>query len=247
MADVQQLPFAPASFDSVIANNVLEHLIDPLQGLQEVRRVLVPGGRLYTLIPFDALNSGHELPAHDWKLDRRSLEAGVISAGFTVSRLTVLNLYERGVSGAFPSCHGYVAMLDAVAGDANQTVKVSGVGTPASATAGHIWLSMREIAGFERWRDRRVVTVGADPGDIEEFQHFGASVTAVDPRGSWSVTSGSADLVYAFLTLTPTELPALHRRDQARIGAEWAGGGRVPEPSGAALSDALAFVLWLGV
>ena len=82
VADVQQLPFAPASFDSVIANNVLEHLIDPLQGLREVRRVLVPGGRLYTLIPFDALNSGHELPAHDWKLDRRSLEAGVICRRF---------------------------------------------------------------------------------------------------------------------------------------------------------------------
>ena len=44
VADVQQLPFAPASFDSVIANNVLEHLIDPLQGLSEVRRVLAPGG-----------------------------------------------------------------------------------------------------------------------------------------------------------------------------------------------------------
>ena len=28
-------------------------------------------------------------------------------------------------------------------------------------------------------------------------------------RGPWPVTSGSADLVYAFLTLTPGELPAL--------------------------------------
>ena len=209
VADVQQLPFASASFDSVIANNVLEHLIDPLQGLKEVRRILVPGGRLFTLIPFDALNSRHELPAHFWKLDRRSLEAGVIAAGFTVARLTVLNLYERGVSGAFPSCHGHVAMLDAVAGDAPETLEDSVVGDPASVTAGHIWLSMREIAGFERWRDRHVVTVRADPSDVAEFQHFGARVMPVNPSGSWPVTSGSADLVYAFLSLSPRELPSL--------------------------------------
>jgi len=100
-------------------------------------------------------------------------------------------------------------MLDAVAGDAPETMRVSVVGAPASATAGHIWLSMREISGFERWRDRHVVTVCADPGDVAEFQHFGAHVTPVNPRGPWPVASGSADLVYAFLSLTPGELPAL--------------------------------------
>ncbi|HEY6124678.1 MAG TPA: methyltransferase domain-containing protein, partial [Steroidobacteraceae bacterium] len=209
VADVQQLPFASGSFDSVVANNVLEHLTDPLQGLREIRRVLAPGGRLFTLIPFDALSSRHELPAHNWKLDRRSLVAAVTAAGFTVSRLTVINLYDRGVPGAFPSCHGYVAMLDAAAGDQPASAKEETLGVPASLTTGHVWLSMRELAGFERWRDRLVVAVAADPSDIEEFQHFGARVAAVQAHGPWPVASGSADLVYSFLTLTPAELPAV--------------------------------------
>jgi len=209
VGDVQQLPFASGSFDSVVANNVLEHLTDPLQGLREVRRVLVPGGRLFTLIPFDALNSRHELIAHDWKLDRRSLEAAVIAAGFTVARLTVINLYERGVSGAFPSCHGYAAMLDAVAGAQPETKDEVALGAPASVTAGHVWLSMRELATFERWRNRQVIAVDADRSDVEEFQHFGARVATVKASGPWAVASGSVDLVYAFLTLSPAELPAL--------------------------------------
>jgi SAM-dependent methyltransferase len=223
VADVQRLPFAAASFDSVVANNVLEHLIDPLHGLREIRRVLVPGGRLFTLIPFDALSSRHELVAHDWKLDRRSLEAAVVAAGFTIARLAVLNLYERGVAGAFPSCHGYVAMLDAVAGDAANIARESTVGAPAAASAGHIWLSMREIAGFEGWRDRRVITVDAEPGDVAEFRHFGAHVTAADSRAPWAIASNSADLVYAFLTLTPRELPAM----TAEIRRVLAPGGKV--------------------
>jgi SAM-dependent methyltransferase len=45
--DVQALPFAPATFDAVIANHMLYHVPDRPRAIGELRRVLRPGGRLY--------------------------------------------------------------------------------------------------------------------------------------------------------------------------------------------------------
>ncbi|WP_144119888.1 class I SAM-dependent methyltransferase [Catellatospora sichuanensis] len=44
--DATQLPFADASFDTVVANHMLYHLDDPAAALREFRRVLRPGGRV---------------------------------------------------------------------------------------------------------------------------------------------------------------------------------------------------------
>jgi ubiquinone/menaquinone biosynthesis C-methylase UbiE len=46
VADVYDLPFADASFDRVTATQVMVHLSHPWTAISEMRRVLVPGGRL---------------------------------------------------------------------------------------------------------------------------------------------------------------------------------------------------------
>ncbi len=49
LGDAQALPFVDASFDTVIATFVFCSVPDPVQGLREVARVLVPGGQLLLL------------------------------------------------------------------------------------------------------------------------------------------------------------------------------------------------------
>jgi len=46
-ADIQQIPYADESFDTVIANMMLYHVPDLAKALSEVRRVLKPGGLFY--------------------------------------------------------------------------------------------------------------------------------------------------------------------------------------------------------
>ena len=212
VADMHRLPFGDDTFDSIIANNVLEHLYDPLAGLMEVHRVLRPGGRLLALVPFDALNNRHELPAHHWKIDETGLRQALAASGFRINRLEVVDIYALGVPGAFPTCFGLEGKFDAVkAGDTPDRVPSLNAGPEPAGTravgadgplAGRLLPSVREIVGFERWAGRRVLAVGSDPGDVGEFAHFGANVTRVAPdTDRWPVADGSADLVYAFLTL----------------------------------------------
>ena len=51
IADAGPLPFADACFDLIWASEVIEHVADTARWLSEVRRVLVPGGRLLATTP----------------------------------------------------------------------------------------------------------------------------------------------------------------------------------------------------
>jgi SAM-dependent methyltransferase len=50
--DAHQVPYADGAFDCVIAQAVLEHVLDPVKCVKEIFRVLRPGGVIYTEIPF---------------------------------------------------------------------------------------------------------------------------------------------------------------------------------------------------
>lgn len=51
-ADIHQLPFADNTFDAVLCNHVLEHVADDIKAMQELRRVLKPGGWAILQVPF---------------------------------------------------------------------------------------------------------------------------------------------------------------------------------------------------
>ena len=57
--DVQSIPFKEKCFDIVIANHMLYHVPDLQQALSEIRRVLVPKGRLYAAT--NGLDHLHEI------------------------------------------------------------------------------------------------------------------------------------------------------------------------------------------
>ncbi len=52
ICDAHQLPFAAASFDGVVIQAVLEHVLDPYECVEEIHRVLGPEGLVYAETPF---------------------------------------------------------------------------------------------------------------------------------------------------------------------------------------------------
>jgi len=50
--DMLAIPYPDETFDLVIANHVLEHVTDDARALEEVRRVLKPGGYAILQTPF---------------------------------------------------------------------------------------------------------------------------------------------------------------------------------------------------
>jgi len=51
LGDAAQLPFEEGFFDTIIMNDAMEHVDEPLKVLNECYRVLKPGGRLYVNFP----------------------------------------------------------------------------------------------------------------------------------------------------------------------------------------------------
>jgi ubiquinone/menaquinone biosynthesis C-methylase UbiE len=114
-ASVEQLPFADAYFDSVVCTLVFCSVNDPLRGLQEILRVLKPGGQFLMvehvraqghitafvqdlLTPFTRLFVGnchwnrrteqtvHEAGFQEVKLERRVLVGGLLPVLILVAR-----------------------------------------------------------------------------------------------------------------------------------------------------------------
>ena len=46
LGDVHDLPFGDQTFDLVYGRYILEHVSDPIQVIQQAKRVLVPDGRI---------------------------------------------------------------------------------------------------------------------------------------------------------------------------------------------------------
>jgi SAM-dependent methyltransferase len=93
VADAHYMPFSSDQFDLVIAQAVLEHVLEPSVVIKEIYRVLKPHGLVYTEIPF--LQPVHEgaydftrytLNGHKWLLrDFSLMKAGALQGACTSS------------------------------------------------------------------------------------------------------------------------------------------------------------------
>ena len=81
IGDVNKLPFADQSIDTVLANNLLEHVNTPHLLLAEVYRVLKPGGKLYLLVPF--FTHIHQAPIDFFRYTKYGLASLFEKAGLT--------------------------------------------------------------------------------------------------------------------------------------------------------------------
>jgi ubiquinone/menaquinone biosynthesis C-methylase UbiE len=71
VVDVTNIPFQAGSFDVVLATNVLEHVWDYSRALEEIHRVLKPGGTVFVMVPF--LFPLHDEPHDYWRFTRHAL------------------------------------------------------------------------------------------------------------------------------------------------------------------------------
>ena len=69
LADIQRLPFANASVDGVICTYVLEHVADARACIDEIVRVVKPGGQIYISVPFIFPTHPDPLDRWRWTLD----------------------------------------------------------------------------------------------------------------------------------------------------------------------------------
>jgi SAM-dependent methyltransferase len=80
LMNVDELPFGRGEFDSVLMDNVLEHILEPERLLAEVRRVLVARGRLLIGVPGSKGWSSD--PDHKVRYDEDSLASTGHRHGF---------------------------------------------------------------------------------------------------------------------------------------------------------------------
>jgi len=106
VGDMHSLPFPDSCFDTVVADNVVEHGQDPLQALREAHRVLRQSGNAFLVIPHDYASADFQNTAHLWKADEASVRLAIAAAGFAIVRQETVDLGALDVPGAFPSSNG---------------------------------------------------------------------------------------------------------------------------------------------
>ena len=78
-----RIPYPDESFDVVVSHDVLEHVDDPERSLEEIARILKPGGEAYIVFPpYDGMFSHHldyasRIPALHWLFSAPTLVAAV--------------------------------------------------------------------------------------------------------------------------------------------------------------------------
>ena len=77
--DGSEIPFADATFDLVISQEVFEHIATPEAALDEVARVMKPGAPLFLQLPF--IIGFHSIPGDYWRFTAPGIRVFVESTG----------------------------------------------------------------------------------------------------------------------------------------------------------------------
>jgi len=72
--DVYPWPYADGSFDLVYAHNVVEHLTDIVRVMEEIWRILTPGGRVVITVPFFRSVDAFSDPTHKHYFTSHSMD-----------------------------------------------------------------------------------------------------------------------------------------------------------------------------
>jgi SAM-dependent methyltransferase len=138
---LKQCDFYDASFDVVILAAVLEHLYDPVEVVQEIVRILKPGGLLFLDVPnevglyFQLGNLYQRLRGRDWVVNLAPTFSPFHVFGFTPKSLRVLLAQNRltpvkwlvyGGTSMVPAGKGMMGMIERTA--ATLVTKASGLG-----------------------------------------------------------------------------------------------------------------------
>jgi SAM-dependent methyltransferase len=88
------LPAEGESYDAACAFDVIEHIPDDVRALAEMRRVLVPGGRVFVSVPaYQFLYANNDRIAHhERRYTPRRLRRALRAAGFEPIQVTPFNL-----------------------------------------------------------------------------------------------------------------------------------------------------------
>jgi SAM-dependent methyltransferase len=78
-------PFKDDSFNGAIMDNVLEHIVDPLPTLAEIKRVLISGSTLIVGVP--GSRGFMSDPDHKISYDEKSMATTLYSEGFILTRV----------------------------------------------------------------------------------------------------------------------------------------------------------------
>jgi ubiquinone/menaquinone biosynthesis C-methylase UbiE len=109
-----RLPFADGAFEAVLSCGVLEHVMDPDASLEEIMRILAPGGTFYVFklpnrtsyLEAIARRTGlyyHGACEHDKLYDRRSAAAMLHRHGFEVSEVRRMNMLPLSLTAPWAS------------------------------------------------------------------------------------------------------------------------------------------------
>ena len=100
-------PFADNEFDEVICDNVLEHLDDVIRVMEEIHRIVKPGGIVTVIVPFFAHRNAFNDPTHKHFFGTRSFDyliegLSLSEYGYSIKKFQIRSMiFDKDIKGGY--------------------------------------------------------------------------------------------------------------------------------------------------